>query len=210
MKNIAVFDIDGTILKGNEVAIPAFSKIAKEMGLKVTEKEIKGMMGEKQSAIEKKLGISDPVLAKKVFERINALEIEFIYELKCVYEGLVDCINKLYDEGVIIAVASMATAAYINAVLEVTGLKDKVSFIRHDEEGKTKSHLVSEILKESGAERAVMVGDRKFDKKAAEDCGIPFVACLYGGAPDEVIDSKIVAKTGLDVYEKIKIALNLK
>ena len=53
-----------------------------------------------------------------------------------------------------------------------------------------------------------MVGDTLYDKKAADDNGIPFIGCRYGYRPAEMEGLPYVADTPADIYPLVRSLLS--
>lgn len=91
-----------------------------------------------------------------------------------------ETLRELKEKGYSLAVCSNAENKEIDLVLRALHIKDYFSYIQGITEEGTKSHSLCRLLEKTEPEWAVMVGDRFYDKEAARDNGIPFIACLYG------------------------------
>lgn len=110
-----------------------------------------------------------------------------------VYEGIPELLTDLKNKGALLALATSKPATPTHIVLDHFGLNkyfDYISAENDSEHGGGKEKLIGRVLKESGiqAEKAVMVGDTKFDAAGARKAGTHFVGALYGfGSQEEMI-----------------------
>ncbi len=186
-----LFDMDGTLLKTEEVAVPAFTKTfqkLKEEGLFQdpipTEKEITDVFGMTLEEIWNKLL---PGQDEEVKKRADRMMLD--YELEILRQGNVhlypnvkETLQQLRSKGIPFFVASNGLDEYIKGVCECFGMtdwfEDLYSAGRFQTE--TKDDLVSKLLHDYGVKEAIMVGDRKSDVQAGQANKLYTVGCAFG------------------------------
>jgi len=93
------------------------------------------------------------------------------------------------------AICSNGTPEYVERVLSSQGIAalfERVRFRRDD--GKDKPRMVAELLEQSAARPAVVIGDRWDDVLAAHHNGLPAIGAAYGyGAPGELAEAEALA-----------------
>ncbi len=120
---------------------------------------------------------------------LDAME-ERIRELGvgCLYDGAVELLDALVADGRVLALASNSSARYQRVHREADGLDRWFRHFYHAELPGigSKADMVARALAAEPGRSAVFVGDRLSDRLAAEDHGLPFIACRYGyGHPEE-------------------------
>jgi len=109
-----------------------------------------------------------------------------------VYPGIPEALDRLRADGFTLIVATSKPKAFARPILEHFGLANRFSAIHGAElDGRNddKAELIAHILATEGIERnrAVMIGDRKFDIVGARANGIPCVAVGWGyGSAEEL------------------------
>lgn len=99
-------------------------------------------------------------------------------------------LEELRGRGVRVGVASNCGFDYLNTMMDVVGLGRWVEEARclRSPGVRTKADMVADILLHFGTRSAVMVGDRRGDRDAAWENGLPFVHIPrgYGGLGEDV------------------------
>lgn len=90
-----------------------------------------------------------------------------------------------------LAVATSKPAAFAEPILVALGLRDHFQVVAGPTLGalaEPKTATIGRALGELGATSAVMVGDRSFDVRGAQDHGLPSVGVTWGiGSADELV-----------------------
>lgn len=182
MKKLAVFDLDGTLNKTDLYAVPAHQKAMAEFGFPIkSAKEIISTFGERNVDVRELLtGTDDEDACYKYFHAVSKYEAEFIVDNHGEYDGVTAALKQLKADGYLTAVCSNASSRYITMVLNHLDLLQYIDYIQPLCEGLIKDETLALLLKSVSPDRAVMAGDRKFDKAAAYANGLPFIGCLYG------------------------------
>ncbi|MBN6187428.1 HAD-IA family hydrolase [Aneurinibacillus sp. BA2021] len=193
------FDMDGTLLQTEYVALPAavdaFEQLKREglyEGDIPTREQILNVFG---MTVEQIWNTLMPGSSQEAKEKANALMLRYEVErLKRkegkLYEQVTDVLQKLAERNIPLFVVSNGEEAYIDAVVENTGLSglftDLYSAGRF--QTKTKNDLVAKLLADYRIKRAVMVGDRHSDIEAGNSNGLYTIACDFGFATEGELD----------------------
>jgi phosphoglycolate phosphatase len=193
------FDMDGTLLQTENVALPAvkdaFDYLKREGlydGEPPTREQLLHTFGMTVEQVWDKLM---PEASKEVKEKANELMLEYeIERLKRregkLYDGVLDVLRKLKEKGIPVFVVSNGEKAYIENVVENTDLSrlftDLYSAGRF--QTKTKNDLVAKLLADYNIKHAIMVGDRHSDIEAGKVNGLYTIACDFGFATQGELD----------------------
>lgn len=186
-----VFDLDGTLNRADLMTVEANRQAQREFNQPISEPEvIISAVGEKSDDY---LNYIAPSLNKeqrdRYIARVNELQGYYRKLHGCSYKGSDQLLQKLRAGGYHIAICSNSTERYIIETVEDIGLRAYIDEIQPMEKVLPKEGTLALLLRRVEAEKAVMVGDRIFDKQAAAKNHIPFIGCLYGYAPSEVHDA---------------------
>jgi phosphoglycolate phosphatase len=95
-----------------------------------------------------------------------------------------------------LCIASNGKPEYLQASLELMGIKKYFHEVKGGAPGRTKGQSVKELLSDSFSRRVMMAGDRMADIQAGRDNGLYTVAACYGyGSPEEWADADWKAQT---------------
>ncbi len=192
-----LFDLDGTLIATDRFWIQAARTGARrafeELGIEralPTRDEWMGVVGH---PLEEGFGA--------LFRDLSSRERKVVLEA-CVAEeerllagggaalmpGTVELLEDLEAAGIRIGVASNCAQGYLDHMLEQLGLGRWVGEARClDSPGiRSKTDMLTDLLTLWETRRAVMVGDRAGDARAAHDNGLPHVHCAFGFAQEEV------------------------
>ncbi len=189
-----IFDMDGTLLKTELVAVEAFRRVFSRLaahGIKVpqsvTDVQITDTFGQTHEIIWKRL-LGRP-LSRPEQDLADAwlLEEEIALLLQgagALYDEVAETVRQLREEGATLAVASNGQQRYIETIVNVFGLHSyfaglySASGYRVD----SKVRLVARVLQDIPHQHAVMVGDRSSDVEAGVKNGLPVIGCAFGFA----------------------------
>lgn len=183
---IAVFDVDGTLLDTREGVISSVQYTIQKHNLsKLTMGQLKTFIGPPiQKSFEKYYQLSTEEvqkLANTFRERYKTVDL-----LKAKpYEGIYETFDTLRSRGIKIAVATYKRQDYAIKILKHFGF-DKYSNILYgaDNENKlTKKDIIQKCMDDFGVKdynRAVMIGDSDNDAIGAKMLGMNFIGVTYG------------------------------
>lgn len=111
-------------------------------------------------------------------EHVLPMEVELLCSGRdFLYPGVVPLLDALRDQGCKIALASNCPGAYMDAIADGQGLRAKTDwqFCLDSPGVGTKADMLRLAMEAAGTEKAVMVGDRHSDHRAALANGLPFI-----------------------------------
>lgn len=195
----AIFDMDGTLLKTEEVAVPAFKQTFQQLkeegsyqGPIPSDDELTGVFGMTLEEIWNKLLPQQSDEVKKKADRLMLeKELEILKEGNIhLYPSVKETLEKLRDQKVPLFIASNGLDEYIKGVCEVFQITDW--FVDLYSAGRfqteSKDDLVAKLLSDFGIQHAVMVGDRKSDVQAGKANHLFTIGCSFGFSEDGELD----------------------
>ena len=205
-----LFDLDGTLTQSHPGILECVKRGLVEMGKPVPPPEI----------LRKFIG---PPLAysfttfcgmtmREAEEGIERYRLHYnrdgIFECT-VYEGIFPLLEELKKRNVKLAVATAKPGSMAKRVLEHFGFMPYLNCIsanQEDEKGAGKVQLIQKALKEMGVspEKAVMVGDTRFDCEGALLAQVDFIGALYGYGGEEELRKAGAKKLAADPEEIAK------
>ncbi len=203
--DIALFDLDGTISKSGEGIKYCLMQTLDIMGKEYPDlTDFSKFIGPPLLHTFQKLCKLSPDEAQKAVEiYVKLYEVEGLRRNE-LYDGIVDVLKAVKDNGVKLAICSSKHEAIATEVVKLLGVYDYFDEIcgsTIDGSRKEKEELIPYALEKLGAtgnEKVAMIGDTKFDCKGAVHCGVDFVGVTYGyGDLDEMkaCGGKVFAST---------------
>ena len=213
--DIAIFDLDGTLTDSGPGIMRSAMYALEKFGIKEPDfAKLKAFVGPPLTASFHDLyGIEGEDLKRAVAWFRERYHVTGVYE-NSVYEGIVPALDRMKEAGVLTGVASSKPHPMVEQVLGFFNLASRFdAVLGSDPEYENTNRVVksdkSEILgtvlnklrEKSGrgqAARAVMIGDRENDIRAAADHGIDSIGVLYGYAAEGELESagaKYLVKT---------------
>ncbi|MGL4449851.1 MAG: HAD family hydrolase [Sarcina sp.] len=187
-----IFDLDGTILDTEEMnLVPLQRLIKEELNIDMSYESLlkyRAYAGKKTLNL---LGFKDvkksyPKWVKYVNEYQNGAKL---------YDGVKDVIEKLYEEGVILCIASSKTREQYKIDFEKTGLHKYMTNVVLAEDTENHKPHPEPLLKalknlNINANEAIYVGDTIADFKASNLAGVDFALAVWGASEVEGIKAK--------------------
>jgi len=197
-KNIpfaVLVDMDGTLLKTDDVAIPAFKRTFEKLkedgdfqGEIPSDEELTSVFGLTLEDIWNKLLPDQGDEVKKKADKIMLEEeLEILKEGNTdLYPGVKETLYQIKNRGISLFVASNGLEEYIKGVCDYFQItdwfEDLYSAGRFQTE--SKDDLVAKLLRDYSVNKAIMVGDRKSDIQAGKANGLVTIGCTYGFADE--------------------------
>lgn len=197
--DVAVLDIDGTLLDSNYHHALAWSRAFEQ----VLERHVPLV------ALHRAIGLGGDRLVAAVggddVEQQHGDEIRERWEQEYdamigetrLFDGATDLLRGLREAGLKVVLASSSIPKHAEHALELLGaeeLADAWTTSEDVEESKPDPELLDEALAKVGGGRAVMIGDAVWDVQAAERRGDPTIGMLSGGfGRQELIDAGAAA-----------------
>ena len=184
--DLAVFDLDGTILDTTEGVLSAVKYTIQEMGYVMPDDSIlETFIGPPiQDSFAKTFGLSGGILQKIATIFRNRYKDIDLLKAKP-YEGIYDVFRGLSAQNTIPAVATYKREDYAITLLKSYHF-DQYTQIMHgaDHENKLKKQdIIKKCISEAGIldySRVVMIGDTIHDADGALKLGIDFIGVTYG------------------------------
>ncbi|MBQ8983560.1 MAG: HAD-IA family hydrolase [Lachnospiraceae bacterium] len=211
--DIAVFDVDGTLLDTSEGILNSVKHTIDVFGKPMPDPEtLRSFIGPPiQNSFQKEYGLSK--------EEADTMAAEFrkvykdIYLFGAVpYEGIYECMDTLRKAGVKLAVATYKRQDYAEKILKHFAFDRYCDVIYgSDFEGKlSKMDIIEKCMKDLGStdyKNAVMIGDSWHDANGAEQLGVDFIGVTYGFDFRTEVDVKEQGAVGCAFAPKDLISL---
>lgn len=182
---LVIFDLDGTLADTSLGVVNCVKYTQKKMGLpEITKEQLYSHVGPPmEESYSRNFGLTGDKL-KTAVELHKEYAVFQGYRELTVYEGIYQLLNELRESEIKTAVATLkaqTTAEKIFKEYKMDNLFDIVIGTNSDNP-KTKTQLLEECLNEVGIDRekAVLIGDSKYDAIGAEQANIDFIAVTYG------------------------------
>lgn len=185
---LIVFDWDGTLLDSAGAIASCLQAACRDLGFEPPENHVaRHVIG---------LGLQDALTAAvpqvpqsdygRLAERYRYHFMGQDQDLN-LFEGVFALVKRLYDSGVLLAIATGKTRRGLDRALAVSGLEPFFHVTRCADESSSKPHpaMLHEIMErvEVSAGRALMVGDTTHDLQMARNAGVAAVAVAFGAHP---------------------------
>lgn len=183
---IAVFDLDGTLLDTTEGVLSAVRYTIKKNNLKeLALEELVQFIGPPiQDSFARTYGLEGAVLQELATDfRDRYKEVDLLKAEP--YDGIYELMDKLREKGVKVAVATYKREDYAITILKHFGF-DRYSDIMYgaDHENKLKKvDIIEKCMNDlacSDYSKAVMIGDSSHDAIGAQKIGMDFLGVTYG------------------------------
>ena len=183
-----IFDFDGTVTDTGEGILKSLQYSFEQMGDPVPDlSDLKKFIGPPiHYSFVTFYGVKEEDVGKYIEKYRERYRKIGIYEC-CLYDGMLDTLKKLKENGVKIGIASSKPISLIYDVmnyLKITELFDAVVGTQFDDSNHSgKKDLVLQSMAELGADdksRVLMVGDRYFDIDGAAGAGVDSCGVLFG------------------------------
>ena len=183
---LVIWDIDGTLLNTFEGLIASYQYALRQMALpEKTDEEVKRFIGPSPATIFKeKFGLS-PEEAQRGSDIFRTRYKEHDLYKAYPYEGVLEVMQTLKDEGVLQAIATNKRQDYAVDIIRHFGMDAFCSPIlgTNNESTLTKTQMIEKCVQSLGIpdrHQAVMIGDTPGDRNAAVAAGVSFVGVNYG------------------------------
>lgn len=224
MKKLVIFDLDGTLLNTSPDLNSCMNDALKKNGLPpISVEQTKKYIGDGarkyaeravNANVDNRFGADAGAYRKKVescLNDYNAIYNACANDNTFLYEGVGELLKKLKRSGVKIAIVSNKPQESTNLVYDKLLKAYNFDFVFGNREGfkhKPATDGVEYVLSVLGVDKndAVIVGDGETDALAAKNCGIDFVAVLWGYRDKKTLKKagcKCFAKNTDDLYNKI-------
>ena len=187
----ALFDLDGTLTDPQEGIINSVLYALNKFGITARRADLLCFIGPPLvESFSEYFGFSRADSLKAVEYYREYFSDIGIFENK-VFDGTVNCLERLKESGVKIILATSKPQAFAERILhkfELTKYFNFVAGATFDEERNNKTQVIRYALEncdENDAKKLIMIGDRKHDILGAKQCGLKSCGVLFGYGSEE-------------------------
>lgn len=195
---VAILDVDGTLIDSNGAHARSYVDAATEMGLEMDLEATRRAIGKGGDRLLPEVaGVSEDSsdgeqLTRRKKEIFRSRYLPHLQPTP----GARALLHRLRDDGVKLVVASSASEDELGPLLERAGLRDLIQNTTSSddaEESKPAPDIVVAALNKANcpAERAVMLGDTPYDVEAAIHAGVRVIAVRCGGWDDDALHGAV-------------------
>jgi len=179
-----IFDLDGTLWDAIDSCVAAWNFVLDEEGHKerVQRSDFLASMGKNHNQICDTYFTALPMPEREaLIQKCYAKEIpNFKDHPPQLYPGVVEGLKKL-SKRYKLAIVSNCQRPYLNAFLEMYGLKELFSYtLCFQDSGLPKGQNILTTTGKMKVKSAVYIGDTESDRLAARSANVPFVYAEYG------------------------------
>ena len=181
---LVVFDLDGTLIDSTRALLESHKAAWKSVGVKCPPKEeILGLTGLPLIEIMQKLGPDhDPMALAEVYSQayVRASRHE------CLFEGISDLLARPFRA----AVATGKSQRGADRVVRHFGFENRFEVVlggNSVSKPKPNPDLLFSIMKKTGTEDIVMIGDTTYDLEMAHAAGVRGIGVSWGHHPPEIL-----------------------
>ena len=207
MNHTIFFDLDGTLTDSAPGIIHSVQYALKKYGIEAEENDLRSFIGPPLvHSFQDRFGFDHDKALEAVAYYREYFTAGGMFE-NSVYPGVEEMLQKLKEDGLMLAVATSKPELFSKQILEHFALTRYFDFIggaAMDETRTTKVEVLSYALRELQVDpaKAVMIGDRENDMEAASLLGTERIGVLYGyGSKEELANAgaKVFADTPMDI-----------
>ena len=207
MNHTIFFDLDGTLTDSAPGIIHSVQYALKKYGIEAEENDLRSFIGPPLvHSFQERFGFDHDKALEAVAYYREYFTAGGMFE-NSVYPGVEEMLQKLKEDGLMLAVATSKPEFFSKQILEHFALTRYFDFIggaAMDETRTTKVEVLSYALQELQVDpaKAVMIGDRENDMEAASLLGTESIGVLYGyGSKEELAHAgaKVFAETPMDI-----------
>lgn len=183
---LLVFDWDGTLMDSEARIVSCISASLADLGLPALEKSaIRNIIGlGLREAVDRLLPGSDATLHERLAERYRFHFLDTAHAPSMLFPGVRETLQRLHEQGYLLAVATGKGRQGLNSVLEETGCADLFHITRCADECHSKPHpqMLLEIMQDLAVEPrdTLMIGDTEYDMHMANNAGTAALAVTCG------------------------------
>ena len=207
MNHTIFFDLDGTLTDSAPGIIHSVQYALTKYGIEAEENNLRSFIGPPLvHSFQERFGFDHDKALEAVAYYREYFTAGGMFE-NSVYPGVEEMLQKLKEDGLMLAVATSKPELFSKQILEHFALTRYFVFIggaAMDETRTTKVEVLSYALRELQVDpaKAVMIGDRENDMEAASLLGTESIGVLYGyGSKEELANAgaKVFADTPMDI-----------
>ena len=194
MKELYIFDLDGTLLDSLSFTIKLFNKLLHDLKLPTYDKD------------ESEYDFHDSVHVKRFLKIYH----EEMLEPSIPFEGVMDVLEELQNQGKILAICTNRTELDLRVRIEgfFKGIDFKyISGYRKGVPDKPDAYRINEIIEKENISRdkVIFFGDKDNDILAARSAGIDIAFAKWGQGKEEDFNNPYVCKLLESPYDILDI-----
>ncbi|PSL39329.1 HAD superfamily hydrolase (TIGR01549 family) [Labedella gwakjiensis] len=181
-----LLDIDGTLVDSNYLHVDSWARTFGDLGVDVDTWRIhRGIGLDSTMLLDELLGDRVDELRDRATERHAVHYADSIERLRAIHGGR-QLLDALTDAGLRVVLATSAPGDELEQLRRVLDVEDSLYAVTSSEDvetAKPEPDVIRSALDKAHvpADRAVMIGDARWDGIAAERAGVTFVGVLTGG-----------------------------
>lgn len=183
--DLVIFDLDGTIADTSPGILNSIRYVQKQMGLpEITLEQMYSHVGPPmEESYHRNFGLEGAELSRAVEYHKEYAAKQGYREIE-IYDGIPQLLERMHEEGVKTAVATLKAQATADKIFAEFGLSKMFDLVigTNSSEPKSKAQLLEECMAklQCAKARTVLIGDSKYDAEGALQAGIDFIAVTYG------------------------------
>lgn len=203
MKELYIFDFDGTLVDSYRDSIKFFNITLEEYNLPTFDMDVEGL--------------DYQIFREFIHEQIDGIEEEFMKRFTInykdspqlntfVYEGVLEVLQELENRGITLAICSNRDQNNLEEMVEkfFDGISFKyISGTVNEQYNKPDPYRINEIIRKENIEKEKILyfGDKVADIEAAKAAGIDMILVTYGQGNDEAYSDSYPLKLIENVNE---------
>lgn len=216
MKDVLLFDLDGTLVDNSEGIIKSVYYALDCLGVTEDEPEkLKRFIGPPlQSSFRDFYQLNETGVKRAVEKYRERYKSRGVHECH-LYEGIDSMLQKLYMAGKTLCVATSKPQIFMEKILENLGVKKYFKVLvgaTLDGTLGEKEDVIREVMRklpERSVSDMLMIGDRKYDILGAKACAMESVGVYYGFAQAQELEMAGAQYIIQDVTELQKLLLKI-
>ncbi len=207
MKELYIFDLDGTLLDSLSFTITLFNKLLHDLKLPTYDKdESEYDYVEFRNHLFQHLDFHDSIHVKRFLEIYH----EEMLEPSIPFEGVMDVLEELQNQGKILAICTNRTELDLRVRIEgfFKGIDFKyISGYRKGVPDKPDAYRINEIIEKENIirDKVIFFGDKDNDILAARNAGIDIAFAKWGQGKEEDFNNPYVFKLLESPYDILDI-----
>ena len=179
MRLAIYFDWDGTLADSMDLCLQEVAEALQAVGHeRVTGAELRACNGPTPAESCGFFGLEGE-RAEAYLQARHDAQLRLIPTLQKLYPGIAQSVWRLKERAELYIVSN-GLGDYVRASVRSTGLDGAFSRIEAGHPELTKGQLLGKMLADARSDRAILVGDREGDIRAALENGLPAIAVRYG------------------------------
>ncbi|MEE0925558.1 MAG: HAD family hydrolase [Methanobrevibacter sp.] len=207
MKELYIFDLDGTLLDSLSFTITLFNKLLRDLNLPTYDKdESEYDYIEFRKHLFEYLDFNDDVHVKRFLEIYH----EEMFETSTPFDGVIEVLEELQNQGKSLAICTNRTE--LDLMIRIDGFFKGIDFkyvsgYRKGVPDKPDAYRINEIIEKENISRdkAIFFGDKDNDILAARNAGIDIAFAKWGQGKDEDFNNPYVCKLLESPYDILDI-----